>query len=381
MADARDVLGRDLTNLEADLVAVQKTRVDLELIVTALRDRLRRSYRTRDRLAARNSELKLKAESLARRSTAASDYDTTLEKSLAAMAESYEQQLAEMRASYHFRLAENEKSHDASRATAEAALEDTLGRGARLKRERDVLRIHLDNLEGRLASASKSQQAVLQRLTERALTGIESLEKTIAMTEAGIDTVLAPFEDETDIDSSRGGPFLPSMLAMEGDPLTRLEESVNLLDVQMNRWDALQQAVRGIPLAMPLDQYRISSSFGSRLDPINGKKAQHKGMDLSAPKRTPVMSTAPGTVVFAGSRGDFGRVVEIDHGNGIRTLYGHLHKILVKVGQEIGYREKIALLGNSGRSTGPHVHYEVLFKGRPHDPMKFLKAGRHVFQS
>ena len=129
-----------------------------------------------------------------------------------------------------------------------------------------------------------------------------------------------------------------------------------------------------------MEQYRVTSTFGSRKDPVNGKTSAHYGMDFAAPLRTPVMSTAPGKVVFAGWKGRFGRVVEIDHGFGIRTRFAHLRKILVKVGQKVGHREKIALLGSSGRSTGPHVHYEILVDGKPHDPKAFLKAGQFAFK-
>ena len=85
-------------------------------------------------------------------------------------------------------------------------------------------------------------------------------------------------------------------------------------------------------------------------------------------------------MVFAGWRGRYGRIIEIDHGHGVRTRYGHLRKILVKPGQEVDHRQKIALVGNSGRSTGPHVHYEVRFRGQSRNPMKFLKAGKYVFK-
>jgi len=103
-------------------------------------------------------------------------------------------------------------------------------------------------------------------------------------------------------------------------------------------------------------------------------------MDFGGPIRTSVYSTAPGKVVFAGWRGYYGRMVEIDHGNGVRTRYAHLKRILVKAGDVLPNRHKIGLLGSSGRSTGPHVHYEVRVKGKPLNPAKFLTAGRHVFK-
>jgi murein DD-endopeptidase MepM/ murein hydrolase activator NlpD len=93
-----------------------------------------------------------------------------------------------------------------------------------------------------------------------------------------------------------------------------------------------------------------------------------------------VRATSPGVVTYVGWKGPSGRMVEIDHGLGLRTRYGHLHKILVKRGQKVDFRKKIGLMGTSGRSTGSHVHYEVLFDRKPVDPMKFMKAGKYVFK-
>jgi len=93
-----------------------------------------------------------------------------------------------------------------------------------------------------------------------------------------------------------------------------------------------------------------------------------------------VLATAPGRVVFAGWSGGYGRMVEIDHGLGIHTRYAHLMQIDVEVGDTVDYRQDIGLLGSSGRSTGPHCHYEVRVDGRPYDPMNFLKAGKYMFK-
>ena len=134
--------------------------------------------------------------------------------------------------------------------------------------------------------------------------------------------------------------------------------------------------MKTLPLTAPLDKYNFESPFGVRHDPFNGRAAMHTGVDLSGPYKTPVMSTAPGTVVFAGYSTGYGKLVEIDHGNGIHTKYGHLNRILVNVGQKIGKHNPIGLLGSSGRSTGPHVHYEVVVNGTPQDPEKFLEAGK-----
>jgi murein DD-endopeptidase MepM/ murein hydrolase activator NlpD len=142
--------------------------------------------------------------------------------------------------------------------------------------------------------------------------------------------------------------------------------------------DALKKALKALPLAAPLTHYQLESRFGVRHDPFNRRPSMHTGLDFSAPFKSPVYNTAPGTVIFAGSKGEFGRVVDIDHGSGIVTRYAHLHRITVAIGQRLNGREQIGLLGSSGRSTGPHVHYEVQVNGTPRDPQKFLQAGTIV---
>jgi murein DD-endopeptidase MepM/ murein hydrolase activator NlpD len=142
--------------------------------------------------------------------------------------------------------------------------------------------------------------------------------------------------------------------------------------------DDAQRVLSTLPLTAPLDHFQLESRFGVRSDPFNGHQSIHTGLDMSAPYRTPVYNTAPGTVVFAGYAAAYGKVVEIDHGLGIHTKYAHLNQITVNVGQKLGRKIRIGLLGSTGRSTGPHVHYEVLVNGVPQDPEKFLQAGQSI---
>ena len=125
----------------------------------------------------------------------------------------------------------------------------------------------------------------------------------------------------------------------------------------------------------------MTSRFGVRRDPINGRNANHHGIDFAAGWASPIVSTATGKVKFAGTRSGFGRVVEIDHGNGFVTRYAHLNRFVVKRGQKVKLHQKIGELGNSGRSTGPHIHYEIIYKGRPVNPQRFIEAGRYVVES
>ncbi len=135
---------------------------------------------------------------------------------------------------------------------------------------------------------------------------------------------------------------------------------------------AIEALSKALPIAAPLAQYDLGSRFGPRIDPFNHRAAFHTGIDMDAPYSSPVYATAPGTVIYAGWLGDYGQAIEIDHGFGIVTLYGHLRRCLVRVGQAVSGQAEIGLLGSTGRSTGPHVHYEVRVDGQPQDPQKFL---------
>ncbi|HKW53209.1 MAG TPA: M23 family metallopeptidase [Stellaceae bacterium] len=159
----------------------------------------------------------------------------------------------------------------------------------------------------------------------------------------------------------------------EGGPYIALDEAIH--HGAEARTGELREIVKILPFAAPLDDYGIRSGFGARVDPLTGKRAFHPGVDLTAPYRTPVYSTAPGVVAFAGVRGSYGKTVEIDHGHGIVTRFAHLHRISVAPGQAVGVHVKIGELGSTGRSTGPHLHYEVLVNDDPLDPEKFLQAG------
>ncbi len=263
-------------------------------------------------------------------------------------------------------------------AGLDTSLAEGIDQNQELQDQRDTLQRRADGLEQHLADVRESEQSVIERLSERAKLSVGVIEKTVAMTGLDVDTLVAQVDHA---DLGRGGPFVPASEEIaEYEASGALGSTVSQLDEQLDRWSALRVLVGALPLTAPLDQYRISSGYGERRDPVNGRKARHRGVDFAAPSRSPVYATAPGTVVFAGWRGRYGRTVEIDHGHGIRTRYSHLRKILVEAGQEVDHRRKIGLVGSSGRSTGPHVHYEVRYRGQTRNPMKFLKAGKYVFK-
>ena len=125
--------------------------------------------------------------------------------------------------------------------------------------------------------------------------------------------------------------------------------------------------------------YRLTSTFGARMDPFKKRISFHAGVDFGTANGTPVYATLPGTVVRSGYKGPYGLMVEIDHDNGFRTRYGHLARSRVRNGQRVDFQQHIADAGNSGRSTGPHLHYEVRYDGKVRDPMALLDAGKEIF--
>jgi murein DD-endopeptidase MepM/ murein hydrolase activator NlpD len=173
-----------------------------------------------------------------------------------------------------------------------------------------------------------------------------------------------------------GGPFVP----LKADPNGSLFER-EVFRMQNDFMDStrLTSLVRKAPLRKPLSGgLEVTSPYGARVDPFFGRMATHTGVDLRDASGAPARATAGGKVVSAGWAGGYGNMVEIDHGNGLTTRYGHLSAILVNEGQTVEARDVIGKVGSTGRSTGPHLHYEVRVDGEPVDPMRFLRAGEKL---
>ena len=133
-----------------------------------------------------------------------------------------------------------------------------------------------------------------------------------------------------------------------------------------------------VPTQKPVSAGVLGSAFGWRIDPITGGSALHTGLDFQAESGSPILAAAGGVVVTQEYHGAYGNMVEVDHGNELITRYAHASKVLVKKGDLIKRGQKIAEVGSTGRSTGPHLHFEVLVEGIPQDPQKFLNAGSFV---
>lgn len=187
---------------------------------------------------------------------------------------------------------------------------------------------------------------------------------------------------------AQGGAWLPARscnagAASQGLPLRMLgaSEQVALclrqqLDLLLNRVASRNAALMAIPSLRPVEQARLGSLFGNRVDPFTGHLAFHSGVDFAAPTGTQVHAAAGGRVQVTGALGGYGNRVEVAHGNGLVTRYAHLSRIFVKEGQVVTPGQLLGAVGSTGRSTGPHLHFEVLRDGQFLDPQRFLALGR-----
>lgn len=166
-----------------------------------------------------------------------------------------------------------------------------------------------------------------------------------------------------------GGPYIP---VADADP--RFRE----LFVTWRQLETLQNAVAAIPAYMPVKDFRFTSGFGFRYDPFNGGSALHAGLDMAGAQGEPIYAAASGTVAKAGVANGYGNLVELSHGKGIETRYGHLSRILVRPGDFVRQGQVIGRMGSTGRSTGTHLHYEVRVDGRAVNPRPFLEASSFV---
>jgi murein DD-endopeptidase MepM/ murein hydrolase activator NlpD len=169
---------------------------------------------------------------------------------------------------------------------------------------------------------------------------------------------------------------IPNLTAMVDDLQSQLasrEQQLGVLETMILTRELNKQVY---PEGRPVQEGWISSYFGERADPFTGYSAVHKGLDFAGPEGTKVTAVAAGLVTYAGDRSGFGQMVEINHGNGLATRYCHNEKLLVKQGDMVRKGQDLALMGSTGRSTGPHLHFEVLKNGTQVDPLRFIGEER-----
>ena len=220
-----------------------------------------------------------------------------------------------------------------------------------------------------LAEVEARQLAFAEGLTR--LADRKSAAAMAAMRRLGLnpDRVLASLDDR----GAMGGPFLP-LGGSSFDPRFRR------LGLSLARMDALQRGLDGIPQVVPAAGTSISSGFGYRSDPFLGTAAFHAGLDFKGPVGAPIFAAARGRIAFVGQRNGYGNCVEIDHGNGLVTRYAHMSAFRAQVGQSVMAGQLIGAVGSTGRSTGPHLHFEVRLNGQPVNPRPFLEVAPNVLE-
>jgi len=219
-----------------------------------------------------------------------------------------------------------------------------------------------------LDRAESRQSAALDALTAAA--GGEEDRLTQALT--AVDANIAGSQDAAS--EPQGGPFIP----VQG---LHFVERAALLKKTLDGIAALRRDAAALPVRVPVKAQYLSSRFGYRLDPFLKRPAFHAGLDFVAPAGSTVHATAAGTVVFAGANGGYGEMVEIAHADGVSTRYGHLARALVSKGAHVDAGTPIGLVGSTGRSTGPHLHYETRRGGEAIDPALYLAAGKALLSA
>ncbi|MEQ1707042.1 MAG: peptidoglycan DD-metalloendopeptidase family protein [Terricaulis sp.] len=327
-------------------------------------------------------------------------YDRWLNESRAQAAAS-QAQLEERTRQFDRATAEFESRHEVLRSLLEYAGGASLQLAASRPIERDGARIimaaSIDEAEPRQSRAIASepyqvttvgfrartdrletdQEHTLSELEDQVVERSEQVRGVLRLTGVSMASLSGP-------EAEVGGPLVPQdfVAYLRDSGLNpAFAQRVAEVAARVTESRRLGDIADSTPLAPPVAvDYRETSGYGQRIDPFNGRAAFHSGLDMAAFERAPVVATSPGVVVFAGTRSGYGYTVEIDHGHGFKTRYGHLRDIQVQRGDRVAIGQRVGSMGSTGRSTATHLHYEVWFRGRAVDPVNFLRAGRHVHE-
>jgi murein DD-endopeptidase MepM/ murein hydrolase activator NlpD len=252
-----------------------------------------------------------------------------------------------------------------------AILEDTTAERDQMAGQTQKFLSQSENLQLELQLTAEKNQQIFRQLEDALTISVQPLDKmfgTVGLkTETLLDHVRRGY-------SGLGGPGTPLSFSTKSAPPDADTMRMQQILQQMDELNQYRIAAQSVPFAIPINRsFRRTSGFGQRWG------RAHQGMDFAAPKGTPINTTADGTVTFAGWEGSYGRLVKIRHAFGLETRYAHLSKIRVKKGQRVSRGDRIGDMGNSGRSTGTHLHYEVREQGKAVNPMRYIKAAKNVF--
>ncbi|MCL2737795.1 MAG: M23 family metallopeptidase [Alphaproteobacteria bacterium] len=239
------------------------------------------------------------------------------------------------------------------------------------REENRQLRAANRTLEETMLIIADANNQIVERVTNLATTNTNDLRQNMrrissSLTSLGLSEQALATRALRFSDSVVGAAINPLVFDAKADPKYReLAEKIDL-------WQGLARARAILPIGAPVQNARITSPYGRRTHPIDGEPAMHRGIDFAGAIGTPLLAVSPGRVVFTGERTGYGKTVELDHGLGFTTLYAHLSRISVERGENVKARQVVGLAGNTGRSTAPHLHYEIRFNGRPFNPYNFV---------
>ncbi|MCY4301136.1 MAG: DUF5930 domain-containing protein [Aestuariivita sp.] len=235
----------------------------------------------------------------------------------------------------------------------------------------------IEELQLKLTLMEETNRHIFRKLKEAIDASITPLEKMFSKVELPTDQIIELVRRGY---SGRGGPLGEIALSRINEQRSVDIALANEIFEKIDRLNLYRIAASKIPFAMPVSGvYRYTSGYGFRSDPINRQRRMHHGIDLAAAHGTDINAAGDGVVTFSGWRKGYGKVIEIDHGFGIETVYAHNSKNRVKRGQRVSLGDHIADMGNTGRSTGTHLHYEIRINGKSTNPMVYIRAGRDVF--
>ncbi|MTJ04308.1 MAG: M23 family peptidase [Sediminimonas qiaohouensis] len=232
-------------------------------------------------------------------------------------------------------------------------------------------------LEFQIRLMQDQNDQIFRQLEEAMAVSVKPLDKMFRSAGMNTETILDQVRSGY---SGQGGPLMPISFSTKSQELTPDEVRANRILQQMDKLNLYRIAAEKAPFNNPVRaSFRFTSPFGNRRHPVTGGNRMHDGVDFAAPIGTDIFATADGVVTYAGWQSGYGRIVKIRHEFGVETRYAHMSRIRVKKGQKVSRGDHIGDMGNSGRSTGSHVHYEVRVNGKPVNPMTYIKAARNVF--
>lgn len=233
---------------------------------------------------------------------------------------------------------------------------------------------HTDLLNDQLSNLHMRQHSLALALQAFQTKRLNDINSALKGTPLNIDTLSAAWTGKAGA-PAQGGPFEP-FDEFENIPASNEGPLFSNLVQQLTKLEKVKMVLDSLPIGEPTRQYYITSPFGRRIDPLKKVAANHPGLDLGG--KPAILATAPGKVVHASWYGPYGNMVEIDHGNGFRTRYGHMRRLYVKKGQMVQAGHHVGDMGRTGRVTNTHLHYEVWFNGKVTDPLPFLEAAQDV---